>query len=512
MFVIYDKIEISDKNLKLQFHTKFISFIFSVGILMIFIVAYLSLKGLKSDFDNSFPKPLHQINLLNEFQNKYMLETISLLQNESNLKSHHTESTYLWQVYKNKIYEDMKQGNKVFMLLRDVYQHIFLSNQFHEIQKLRARERKFMQALDNIITTDSIGIFYNQNMLLYNAQRVSELSFSISDTQVAIYTLEKTTTDNFHMATLGMLWAVTLLVFGIVVTLSLVILNFIQRLNGYLKRLFDNAIRDLRNLNAHLQEEVDKQIQVIREKDAIMYVQSKLASMGEMIQNIAHQWRQPLNSLTLLIQGIKSKYDNNKLTREIIHNQTQLALNIAQNMSSTIDNFRNFFRLDTGFEYFNITHAVKDAIEINKPMFDSLKICIDFDDSDEIVLFGSKHALMQILLVLFSNSKDAFIERKISEPKCFVTFATEQNYAIIRYYDNAGGIADTLLDKIFEPYFTTKHKSLGTGIGLYMAKEILANHLQGSIEVKNYHFSISQDAKQQEYKGALFVLKLRLIQ
>ena len=129
MFVIYDKIEISDKNLKLQFHTKFISFIFSVGILMIFIVAYLSLKGLKSDFDNSFPKPLHQINLLNEFQNKYMLETISLLQNESNLKSHHTESTYLWQVYKNKIYEDMKQGNKVFMLLRDVYQHIFLSNQ-----------------------------------------------------------------------------------------------------------------------------------------------------------------------------------------------------------------------------------------------------------------------------------------------------------------------------------------------------------------------------------------------
>ncbi|RDU65900.1 ATP-binding protein [Helicobacter didelphidarum] len=505
MFVAYDDKDLSDSNLKLKFHTKFLAFIFSVGLSIVFFVAYLSLKGLKSDFDNSFPESLNEINLLNEFQTQYMLETINILQNPVSINPR-TKSLYLWELYSNHIH--LAQRQNIFMFLRELYQNLFLTYEVAKIKQLNAQKQQLIEYLDYIIMRGSPEAQNTQNSLLQHSRIINEMSSKIINTQVAIHVAEKKTTDTFHIVTVGMLSTVTFAVFGIVVSLSATILTFIQRFNIYLKKLFDNATRELSMLNSHLQEEINKQVKIMQEKDKLLYTQSKLASMGEMIQNIAHQWRQPLNSLILVIQSIKSKFERETLTPEIMKEQTKLAMKIAQNMSNTIDNFRSFFHLETKFEVFNIFNTINHAIVLNKPIFDSLDIRVNLECDKTMEFFGSKNMLIQVLLVLLSNSKDALSEQRITRPQCFIKVEKEEEYIVIHYYDNGGGIHDNVLDKIFEPYFTTKHKSLGTGVGLYMARELLMNHFRGEILVDNYEFFIDKDY----CKGALFVLKLQITQ
>ncbi len=498
---------VSNENLKLKFHARFLTFIFSIGIFMIFIVSFLSIKGLKNDFDNNFPEPLNEISLLNNFQSQYMLDTINILQSHEINKKPYLMSLYYWRLYEDILHSsNNKKG--IFVSLRKFYQTTFLTHKFLTIKDLHNKKNNLIKQVDNIISLDIEHAKINDKTnILKHAKKINELSANIINTKVSIYAIEKETTDYFHNATINMLCAMTLLVFCAVIYLNLIIVGFIGRLNEYLKKLFDNATKELRNLNLHLKNEIQKQVETMREKDNIMQAQSKLASMGEMLQNIAHQWRQPLNSIILIIQGLKSKSDKNTLTKEIVKNQTKLALNIAQNMSATIENFRNFFRLETNFEYFYIKEAIKHAIELNQPTNDSLNIKIHLKQKNEIKMFGNKNAFTQIILVLLNNAKDAFIERNIKNPHCFIHTESFTDSIIVHFYDNAGGINQDIISKVFEPYFTTKHKSVGTGVGLYMAREIITKHLQGNIEIDNIEFNY----KGEFHKGALFVLKFHIV-
>lgn len=513
MFVFYDDKDISNTNLRLQFHTKFLAFIFSVGIFILFLVAYMSVKGLKSEFDNNFPKSLNEAKILNDFQNQYLLETIESI-NATDSIINHTKSYDLWNSYKDLQHKD-SQGQYAFIKLHDLYQELFLSQNDDEIQQLKLEKSQLMSKIDSILNTKIVR--ENRDLVLNNLLNLNNISTKIMNIQTSIFLKEKVTTDNFHSATLGMLICITLLVFGIIFSLSGVVLEFISRLNSYLKKLFDNATKELSRLNANLQDEVKAQVETIKQKDKLLYSQAKLASMGEMIQNIAHQWRQPLNSLMLVIQGIKTRFERGLLSKDSMSAQTRLALNIAQNMSSTIDNFRNFFRMESGVREFDVSGAIIEAIALNKPILKSQNIKVHFEPSvNEILFFGSKDVLMQVLFVFFSNSKDAFMESKrldsmqdldsknpledskkdskkiknFSDFHCFIEVEKDKNFVIIRYFDNAGGINENIIDKIFEPYFTTKHKSSGTGVGLYMSRELVINHLRGEILVQNYEFSL----------------------
>ncbi len=497
---------VSDENLKLKFHAKFLTFIFSIGLFTIFIVAFLSIKGLKDDFDKNFTESLKEVSLLNDFQSQYMLDTIYIqtLQNKS--KSPYKMSMYYWKLYKNTLINKTEKRG-IFMFLREMYQITFLTHKFLAIQDLKNKKNKLIQKINKIIEFDVASIVSKENSnILEYAKKINELSTDVVSTEVSLYTLEKETTDYFHTATSNMLYAITILVFCVVIYLNLTIVNFIGKLNIYLKKLFDNATKELRNLNAHLQNEIEEQVKTMREKDAIMYAQSKLAAMGEMLQNIAHQWRQPLNSITLIIQGIKIKFDKNTLTKDILKEQTELAMKLAQNMSLTIENFCNFFRIETDFEYFYIKDAINDAIELNKPINDTLGVKLHLGKLGKRKIFGSKQAFTQIILVLLNNAKDAFVERKTEKPCCFIHSESFEKQIIVHFYDNAGGIDSEIINKIFEPYFTTKHKSIGTGVGLYMAREIITKHLHGSIEIDNIAFN--HDGELQ--KGALFVLKFHI--
>lgn len=497
---------ISNNHLGFTFYAKFLPFVFSVGLFTLFLVAYLSIKGLKDDFDVNVLEPLNELSLLNDFQSQYMLETIDILQhNERGIKSY-TTSFYQWNLYKNFV-KYLNEQKGVFGFLRYIYKTTFLTKQNEMILSLQRKKQQLMEDLEKTITIETTNTLkINRESIYEYAKEVNRISADIINTQVALHSLEKEITEYFYNATIALLYMITLLIFIVVICIDIVVIGFIRRLNQYLEEQFNNATADLRNLNTHLQNEIAKKVEDIRKKDIAMYAQSKLAAMGEMVQNIAHQWRNPLNSLSLVIQDIQQKFNKSTLTKEILNKHTSTALALADNMSNTIDNFHNFFRLDGSFENFDIKNAIDEAIIIYEPLLQTLNIQInvEYETKEDYIIFGNKHALMQIIFVLLGNIKDVFAERMIKNPHCFIAVEKKDSMLFLHIYDNAGGINPNIIDRIFDIYTTTK--KIGTGIGLYMAKEILTKYLQGNIYVKNIIFNCNG-----EYcKGALFLLELQV--
>ena len=232
----------------------------------------------------------------------------------------------------------------------------------------------------------------------------------------------------------------------------------------------------------------------LQEKQKMIFWQSRLASLGQMLANIAHQWRQPLTELTLLNFTMKKaslENDHKKVLQ--IYNDSK---NIIQNMSNTIDDFTNFFKPTKEKKYFSITQSIDDALAILKRILKKEKIDIEIQCYEDIVLLGISNELSQIFINLIQNSKDAFISNKILNRKIKITVLKKRDCAVVKIVDNAGGIDDKIFDKIFEPYFTTKHSSSGTGLGLFMSKMICEQGFNGNIDIKN------------KKDGVLFILKI----
>ncbi|WP_228256676.1 sensor histidine kinase, partial [Malaciobacter molluscorum] len=219
--------------------------------------------------------------------------------------------------------------------------------------------------------------------------------------------------------------------------------------------------------------------------------QSKLAAMGEMIGNIAHQWRQPLNALGLVMQNIQFAYKTGDLDEEFIQRSVNKANMLTTNMSKTIDDFRNFFRPNKDKELFDVGKTVKKAIELMESTLQNHQINLKEDIKEDIKVYGFENEFSQSILNIISNAKDALVERKIKEAEIRIKTKQTQEEVIIEIEDNAGGIREDIKDKIFEPYFTTKEEGNGTGIGLYMTKTIIENNMQGKIFIKDIQNGIS---------------------
>jgi len=220
-----------------------------------------------------------------------------------------------------------------------------------------------------------------------------------------------------------------------------------------------------------------------REKDLLLIQQSRLAAMGEMIGNIAHQWRQPLNSIGLLFANIKDAYDFDDLSEEYLEECTQNGMRLTQQMSTTIDDFRNFFRPDREAAPFSLLNAVHNALELVEASFKNHEIAIELKASGDAEVQGFANEYAQVLLNLLGNARDAIIEHHVKPGRVGIEVRRdgENGYVVVR--DNGGGIAEEVLGKIFDPYFTTREK--GTGIGLYMSKMIIESNMNGHIEVRN---------------------------
>ncbi len=246
------------------------------------------------------------------------------------------------------------------------------------------------------------------------------------------------------------------------------------------RKLAEQSVMELNNtLEKRISTEVARNIK----QERLLLQQSKLASMGEMIGNIAHQWRQPLTALSIIIANLKDSYDYDEFDADLLEKTVSQSQQLIQKMSKTIDDFRNFFRPDKEKVLFSLETNMTEILSLMGSGFSNHAIQIHYEQTEKILLWGYPNEFSQAILNILSNAKDALIERKIQNPVIYLR-ATKMSLdsAMIEIEDNGGGIDPQILLKIFDPYFTTKEK--GTGIGLYMTKVIIEQNMSGKITIQ----------------------------
>ena len=247
--------------------------------------------------------------------------------------------------------------------------------------------------------------------------------------------------------------------------------------------------RDLRleieGLNYSLETKVKEEIKKNHEKEKFILHQSRLAQMGEILSMIAHQWRQPLNTLSMLNQTILFKYQIGKLDKEFLDHFRKNSKIQIKNMSETIDDFRNFFKPEKEKIIFCINDIIENTIGMVKSVFEKENILIHIDADNKLDMNGFPNELGQAILNIINNAKDALVEKKIEKKKIKIILYKENKNIIIIIKDNAGGISEGIINKIFDPYFSTKTQKDGTGLGLYMSKIIIEDHCEGKLTVLN---------------------------
>ncbi len=244
-------------------------------------------------------------------------------------------------------------------------------------------------------------------------------------------------------------------------------------------------IETLKEKNKLLEELLAKEQERSLEKDHLLNQKSRSASMGEMIENIAHQWRQPLNILALVIQDIYISGQLGTLDADKLEENYSKANNVLQYMSQTIDDFRNFLKESDGVEVFALDDIFQSIEHIMVPSLKVHNIDISLPKTDGFRIEGNRNEFLQVILNIIKNSQDAILLNNIKKGVITITATHTDSNIVISIQDNAGGIAAEHIDKIFDPYFTTKHKSQGTGIGLYMSKQIIEKNKDSKLSVSN---------------------------
>ena len=248
-----------------------------------------------------------------------------------------------------------------------------------------------------------------------------------------------------------------------------------------------NDITKIKVSEQELKQKVEEELDKNRQKDRILIQQTKLASMGEMLGNIAHQWRQPLNNVSLFLQFIRDNYKSKDTNLQLINKYFDKSFTQINYMSQTIDDFRNFYKPSKQKTQFNLTDAINSTLEIIRAQLKNEKIEIVLNIGD-INLYSYENELKQAFLNIFNNAQDAIKQKKENNSfNPFIKMETklEEKALEISIINNGGQIKEQTLSRIFEPYFTTKFETQGTGIGLYMTKSIIETNIKGKIKVQN---------------------------
>ncbi len=245
--------------------------------------------------------------------------------------------------------------------------------------------------------------------------------------------------------------------------------------------LFEQKKKFELNLRKTLKVEINKN----KEQQLLMIQQSRLAQMGEMIAMIAHQWRQPLNNLSLANQLIVSKYNKKSLDDKSMNFFKENSKKQIELMSRTIDDFRNFFKSEKIMYKFCVNEIIENILNIVKTIYITNNIKINFDIEKKYYSFGYPNELGQAILNIINNAKDALIDSEKDDKYINITITKEHKNIVISISDNAGGIPNDIIDKIFDPYFSTKNNKNGTGLGLYMTKMIIHEKLKAKLSVTN---------------------------
>ena len=274
----------------------------------------------------------------------------------------------------------------------------------------------------------------------------------------------------------------------------------LQKLNNEVKKSRNEVEKLNTGLELKVQDEVHKNI-LAQEK---LFESEKMASMGEMIGNIAHQWRQPLSVISTAASGIQVHKEHNILTDELLLLSCEQILENAQYLSGIINNFNDFIEKDREKELFSLKNNLNRFVSliVGSLKHDDINIILDIDEKIRIDAYPSE--LIQCYMNIYNNSNDAFHHNDVKDRIILISTIKDDNTLSIIFQDNAGGIKDDVLPKIFEPYFTTKHKSQGKGLGLHMTYNLIVNGMDGTIEASNKYF----EYESKENYGVEVVIKL----
>lgn len=240
---------------------------------------------------------------------------------------------------------------------------------------------------------------------------------------------------------------------------------------------------ELRRLNETLEQRVRDEVAKNREKDHLLIHQARLAAMGEMIGNIAHQWRQPLNGLAILLVNLKDARAYNEMSQAYLEDTVDKAEQLIHAMSATIDIFRNFFRPNREQMLFPLEGAVRDALEMVEAGFNDHNIEVVVHAEGHPQVMGFRNEYSQVVMNMLSNAKDAILAQGVRNGMVEINIACRDRQACVSIRDNGGGIPQDIVGRIFDPYFTTRQQ--GSGVGLYMSKMMIENNMAGTITVHN---------------------------
>jgi len=244
---------------------------------------------------------------------------------------------------------------------------------------------------------------------------------------------------------------------------------------------------ELEEHNKELEKKIQEEVAKNRAKDKLMFQQSKLASMGEMLGNISHQWRQPLTEMSSIFLPIEAKISMDiPLDNKEILDSIQKLNDLTKYMSNTIDDFRNFFAKDKEKISFEILEQINSTVNIISSSLKIHDIKLDIIIQKNTVMSGYKNEYSQVLINIINNAKEILVQRKIDNPKIKIIISENKRDIITKIEDNAGGIKITPIEKVFDPFFTYE-KINGSGIGLFMSKLIIENNMNGKLEVSNNH-------------------------
>ncbi|MEA3316039.1 MAG: HAMP domain-containing sensor histidine kinase [Campylobacterota bacterium] len=280
----------------------------------------------------------------------------------------------------------------------------------------------------------------------------------------------------------------------------------LESMNKNLELIVKNKTKELQELNENLEQKIIIETQKVRDKEKQMTEQARFAAMGEMIGNIAHQWRQPLSAINTTASGMLLQLQLGISTNEEIEDSYNNIMDYVSFLTQTIEDFRGFFKEDKENIDFNILETLTKTMSITHAVYKDYDINIIKDDFNDVELIsnGMPSELSQVFLNILNNAKDVLVEKNIKEKYVDISYDTNQNNNIIYIHDIAGGIPEDIIGKIFDPYFTTKHQSQGTGIGLYMSKDIVEKHMLGKLTVSNKALKI----KDNNYFGACFKIEI----
>lgn len=245
---------------------------------------------------------------------------------------------------------------------------------------------------------------------------------------------------------------------------------------------YEVMIKNLQEQNRELEKRIQIEMEKNREKDHILIQQSRLAAMGEMVANIGHQWRHPLNSLSSIIQDVKEALEFGELNEQYMDRFIRESMVQIQHMSQTINDFRKFYRPNKEICSFSLADSIEDALAIFSSSLKNHDITVEFEYRGQQLAYGFPNEFSQAVLNILTNARDAFVAKGIKNRKLQIKITAHQNMLTAEFTDNAGGIDPALVNKIFDAYYTTRPQ--GTGLGLYMTRTILEN-MGGTVTAEN---------------------------